>query len=343
MKKYIHIGFAKCCSTWLQHEFFPKNDQLYHLGKFPGSETVDDEIQLAFRSELIESSEFLYDEKFCIQAFNKHFKLAKSSSGIKAVGISHELLTNSINGRVDIAERARRIAKIFNYKAEIIMIIRNQFDWIRSFYAGLVVEGGITLDFEKFLFYFFYDKDRSSMYNLYYDKVYNLYSKLFGKRHVHVIPYELIKNGKHTEFLSEISNAIGIDMNKNFDIESKNQARSAKLLSLILKKNKEYSYCLNGNIFERPWGFKHVPIYKKKYDVDAPDNLLKQKEYYSKIYALTENDVLLYEKNNEEIDGIELHYNTRYKTLLNESYAVSNCNLQKISKINLEKFSYPGC
>lgn len=341
MKRYIHIGYAKSGSTWLQNSFFSQHEQLYHLGKFKGSQVVDDNIQRAFRSGLIEESEFSYDYETTARHFQRHFDEA-ARSGKKACGISHELLTNSVNGRVDLAERARRIAKIFDYDAKIIMVVRNQFDFIKSLYSGLLVEGGIPLTFQEFLFYFYYDSDRSSMYNLYYDKVYELYVKLFGKENVHVLPYELLPRGKHLDFVNIICDFIGVDSLCEVNEDRANQSRSGKVLSLLLKENKDLRRCLGNHVFERPWGFAYTSVYRNLLKVDPPEQVLASHKNYQRAWRLSDRDVAEYEAEFGEIEPLNLIIPPDYRQMLGEKFAGVNQRLADLTGVDLSQFAYPG-
>lgn len=94
---------------------------------------------------------------------------------------------------IDLVDKAKRLFDCFG-KSKILIVIRNQIDLIRSFYFECV-RAGYPGFFNDFLEYIYFYQFRTIVSDLLYDKVYDVYSDLFGKENIIVIPFErLIQN-----------------------------------------------------------------------------------------------------------------------------------------------------
>jgi len=341
MKKYVHIGYPKSGSTWLQWNLFPKHRQIFHLGRAYGDTIIDDDVRLVLWSDLIEKPEFLFDEAAARRCFVRYFEQAEAMSGITACGISHELITNTAHGRVDLSERARRVARIFGPGTEIIMVVRNQLSFIRSLYTGLLKEGGITRTYDQFLFYFYYDQDRSPFSTLFYDKVYELYADLFGAEHVHVVPFEILQQQSPLEFARRVCEGLGVDPIENVDTSRKNQSPSPKLLSLMLEVNKQFRFYLGNDAFERPWGFCATPLYTKVFGIEEPEENRQSARKYLSVFQMTDAAVEQVERQGVVLREMDTRMPDRYRELFCRAYAPHNLRLQQLTGWDLQPYGYP--
>ncbi|HUT09169.1 MAG TPA: hypothetical protein VMY42_01610 [Thermoguttaceae bacterium] len=341
MKKYVHIGYAKSGSTWLQWNLFPRHRQLFHLGRAYGDSIIDDDVRLVLWSDLIEKPEFLFDEVAATRCFERYFEQAEKMSGIRACGISHELITNTCHGRVDLSERARRVARIFGPGTEIIMVVRNQLSFIRSLYTGLVKEGGITRTYDEYLFYFYYDQDRSPFSILFYDKVYELYANLFGAEHVHVVPFEILQTRSPLRFAREVCEGLGVDPIQRVDASQKNQSPSPKMLSLMLEVNKQFRFYLGNDAFERPWGYCARPLYTKVFGIEEPKENRESARKYLNVFQMTDASVEEVERQGVILPEMNTQMSDHYRDLFCRAYAPANARLQELTGLDLREFGYP--
>jgi len=341
MKKYVHIGYAKSGSTWLQWNLFPRHRQLFHLGRAYGGSIIDDQIRLILWSDLIEKPEFLFDETAATRCFERYFEQAERTSGIRACGISHELITNTCHGRVDLSQRARRVARIFGSDTEIIMVVRNQLSFIRSLYTGLVKEGGITRTYDQFLFYFYYDQDRSPFSILFYDKVYELYADLFGAEHVHVVPFEILQKRSPLEFAHRVCEGLGVDPIDDVDASRRNERPSPKMLSLMLEVNKELRFYLGNDTFERPWGYCAMPLYTKVHGVEEPEEIVENARKYALVFRIDDHTVKEVERRGVVLAEMNTQMSDHYRELFCRAYAPHNLRLQKLTGLDLRQYGYP--
>lgn len=340
MKKYVHIGYARCGSSWLQKHLFPEHKQLLHLGRDWNDGIIDDSIRIALWSSFIQQPEFLYDHEETKKSFSKYFQQAASTPGIKACGISHELLTYTITGRVDLTERARRIARIFDDDTDIIMIIRNQCSSVRSTYTGLVQEHGITRTWEEFLFYFFFDRDRSSFCSLYYDKVFDLYENLFGRGRVHVIPFEILK-ANPKRFADMVCDALEIERMEAINPSPHNKSPSPEVLQIMFNLNKQLRFYMGNDIFERPHGYTVAPMYGKLFSIDVPKEIHDAYAKYRLVFNVNDKTVEQANSKGVIVPPMQTEMPKRYQELIQESFHAGNAELQKMTGLDLASFGYP--
>ena len=166
--KYAHVGYPKADSSWLQHELFSKHPDLYHLGKFNGSEFVSHDVELLLGVDCVNSPKFLYNPDIGRQILSEHIDIAQQK-GKKAIVFSHELFTHYYFGNVDISDKCQRVNDFMGSDTRIIIVIREQLAWIKSFYSGSLTELGITNSFDEFYHHFFYEQDRSGFSSLFFD------------------------------------------------------------------------------------------------------------------------------------------------------------------------------
>lgn len=375
MIKYAHIGYAKSASSWLQTNLFPKHKDLFHLGRSLGfgkeRENFDDTIRLFLWNDIINTPSFLWNGKKIRDTLTQYFDLAEKRRVI-ACGISQEMITNVLTGKIDLTERANRLCEVFGFDTKIIIVIRNQFSWIESLYKGMLKEGGLTLTYEEFLFYLYYEKDISPLYTLFYDRVYEYYAGLFGANNIHVVPFEIIKKYGIESFAEAVTTAIGVSPIENINKNKINDSPSPQILNLIYLFNNNQRYYMGGDYFEQLWGINILPLYDRL-SVEPPKRIITSRKNYH--FASSDIPNIQYKNLKEQIRIILKIYNVdkpnwdifkyievikcffrlrmnkiaalnttmpaTYKELLHKEFAPHNNRLQKLLKINLEEFNYP--
>ena len=206
---FIHIGYPKAASTWLQNQLFPNAIDTYFCPRHLSGKIVSPYINK-------------YDEK----AFRREIEeRAKDRSNII---ISDErllggMLTGGYNGFATKVIAERLYATFPN--AKIIMFIRNQYDIIASTYLHYIHFGG-TFSFNRFFYNpGYYEISKIGMFHhefFDYWKLYAMYVSLFGKENICVFLFEeFIANIK--SFISDFSKKIQLRFNVgsiNFDPEN---------------------------------------------------------------------------------------------------------------------------
>jgi len=249
IKRYIHIGFPKALSTFLQRNFFDAHPNIFHLGVGCGGniDYIDPDLEVAVEDYLLFCKDFRYREKqgFISETFQHFFSVAESDPHTKAVGISNESLSfGYIPGHIDVTIKARRMLSIFGKNTSIIMIIRNQPALLRSLYRESI-RNGYWGSFNDFMRYIYFFQDRGFLYDFRYDRQHELYSCLFGKENVHVFELEAFRtNGLlnendegEIELLSRLCGILNLPY-VPLAIERYNDPLSLKELSVKEKLNR---------------------------------------------------------------------------------------------------------
>ena len=342
MKKFVHIGIAKGGSTWLQRRLFPMHEQMLVLGRNYSVNVIDDDIRIALWNDLIEAPEFLYDHAATAAHFHRHFEAAKRTRGIRACGVTHEVFTTSWIGDVDLAERARRLAKIFGPETEIVLVVRNQLTTIGTLYCTMAREAGLIRTFEEFLFHFCYDRELSPFPDHLYDKLFETYAGLFGREHVHVIPFEILRRDPQ-EFADKICVAIGVDPIP-VDCSRVNSTSTPRSMGAVLAVNRILRYYLGGDRIARNMGKELKPLYTKRFGIAPPQEITENHKKHCACYEVGTNpaqaDVL-------ESRGLVLEppvhtdLPDHYRDLLHDAYAPHNARLQELSGLDLMQYDYP--
>ena len=198
MKKIIHIGLSKTGTTFLQKNLFPNIDDYtsYVKNEFPPLIYIDKNNsyyqRTLYKRKNIKSLKNNFINKKDIYGFwfkgridnhlNKDSNYIVSSEGLAGAGHA-PLLNAKIN--------AKMLKLIFG-QVEIMLVLRRQEDYIFSMYRQLVFKEnryGRFISLDEFLKI----KDNKWKNNFDWNKLYNIYSKTFGKDYVHIFPYELIK------------------------------------------------------------------------------------------------------------------------------------------------------
>ncbi|MFX0140054.1 MAG: sulfotransferase domain-containing protein, partial [Candidatus Hodarchaeota archaeon] len=218
---FIHIGFQKTATTWLQkNNYFHPDIQILNVGK-----------NSRLFWDLIEDPGFFFDKFEYIQKFKDIIRSEK----IKAFyGLSWERLSGDMLNGHDSKSIADKLYSLFG-RVKIIIIIRNQLDMIISTYSQYIKMGG-TCSLSRFL----EDRDIAGspfMKRLKYKDLINYYRQLFGPKNVYVDCFEGIKTDSRN-FIIKLFQFLNLDSSKIINehklLSKENKGFSP--ISLFLKK-----------------------------------------------------------------------------------------------------------
>lgn len=183
--RYVHIGYPKTGTTSLQDGFFPRHRELFHLGVPFIAEDIQDAIQI----DILRKDSLTYCPRKVEKTFGPYLEKAEQDPRCRAVGISYEDLSFFADGgTVDRGLVAERLRLLLG-EAKVIIVVRNQFDFIRSLYSESL-RGGCYFSFQQYLeahYWGFY----SYLFNqIFYHRMVQCYQKLFGEEQVKVILFE---------------------------------------------------------------------------------------------------------------------------------------------------------
>lgn len=183
VKQYIHVGYGKTATTWLQDILLPQNFGKRFLGKSKHS----------FPNWLLNLN---YYDNLTFEKNKETLKkqIAKFDRSFDDYIISSEAFTNTD----DIYRQNHRIKTLFD-NPHIILVIRNPINWLISRYKYWVAHEGIyqklddLIDFSQERRPFVIGK-RKLFYlpDLFYNEIIQHYYDVFGKKKVCVLKYELL-------------------------------------------------------------------------------------------------------------------------------------------------------
>jgi len=176
---FIHIGYPKTGSTWLQTRLFNHPDAKMH-------QCSDFTI---LRNILIKPNPLWYDSELVKIHIRRNYDESLNSDLIPV--ISNELLVgHPVSGGHNSTIIAERLNKLWP-DSKILIVIREQKDMLISLYAEYVVNGG-PLTLSEYLYP--PGSSRQPVFDFRYlefDRLIKFYYNLFEKDRIMVLPYEL--------------------------------------------------------------------------------------------------------------------------------------------------------
>lgn len=332
MTKYIHIGFPKNFSTSLQRDYFSKHPEIYHLG-------IGLHSNLGYRDSLIEKTlevylksckeyKYLEEKNKIITHFQTIFKSENNQQ--KVVGISSEHLSFSFSyDSLSTPEKARRLFDIFGKGTKIIMIIRNQFDLIKSLYRESV-RVGYAGDFKSYFKLIYKYQDRNFIYDFRYDLVHKTYTQLFGLENVGIFFFEDYRTKDGEMVKGEIGSKLVEDLNSFLNLS--NQEMKMEHYNEALPLNKIINKAILNKIEHHDIG-NHLLESAEKHRIKT---YLEEDLHFSEDEKDTYSDVLIKRKHIEKAISsdkstpINYEVDSNFLNELKSFYERGNQNLQTI-------------
>lgn len=309
---WIHVGFPKCASTSLQMDFFASLQEINYIGRHDDCNVL----RQSHHSPLVALAtldEVQYQRRKC-QIVNS-LKKAIDNRKAQVTVISDEILVSSSYRpyiyTVPVADNtlvAKRLFEIFP-EAKILMIIRNQVNFVSSMIAQLMRNNLIKIDHRKFFdlhMKYACEEQGSFFYLVDYNAIYDMYTRIFGKNNIHIMCLENFSKDSEKS-MSELSELMGLS-NDVFDKKkdlSKRNIRASEF-EIFVQKNQSFFATVGRFIPQR---FRH---FLRKRLADA---------YSSK--------------------PIEVKFNEEQISFLHNFYGPGNFELQKKTNIRLDLLGYP--
>jgi hypothetical protein len=185
---FVHIGYHKTGTNWLQEEVFANSKTGYRwLGKRPLSHPVH---------RLVRDRALEFDAVGLRAQFEPMLRAAEESGLLPVVSFPR-LSGHAFSGGYDSQELADRVSSVFP-DARVLIVIREQRSMIVSSYKQYVPAGGVCT-IERFLAA---DPEsrrvpRFDFGHFAYDRLIRYYQSLFGRDSVLVLPYEqFVQDGR---------------------------------------------------------------------------------------------------------------------------------------------------
>ncbi|AKF24362.1 hypothetical protein YH65_02345 [Sulfurovum lithotrophicum] len=323
----IHIGYPKAASTTLQKHLFHKHSQLFNLGLYPGTNIgIDteeaheaslyekDPYLRTFYDNLIQMDSIEYDYNDTTVLYSKSVRpyiTDQERVRDRKIVLSNERFASVFYAHKDNGVKAQRLHAFFP-EAKIIIILRNQIEWLRSQYRDRpfdprCFDTSIPMEFDKWVKMIYWDQSIKQISMLEYDKIIRYYQKLFGKDRVGVFLFEDLVFEKR-KFADDISSFMGISANETYN---------------LLKEAHE-----NKGVSNR---FNTYRTLKEKYISKS----FLHKLDHSRINRTIER--FLKEKGDKELTMTE-----EIRTRLTQKFSKGNLFLKETLALPVDKYNYPG-
>lgn len=287
MLRYAHVGLPKTGTTFLQNTFFPEHPEIHNIGKHRRPVDLPYHVRRLLFSDLVDKPEYIFDAAQIANQLDQEQRAVALSGTKRAFGLSSELLTNLVQGRLSLTERAIRLADVLGRDTRIIFFVREQRSWIKSLYATYVREGGLCISFEDFCFHLCFEDDVSAKANLFYDRIHRTYSEIFNPDNVLVLPYESMQADSQL-VLNTMCNFLDVSEFMVNTAKRYHQRPSAQALGAMLALNRYWKFGLGGRRFTRFGGFR-IPEAYDAYDVAPPAHQDQDKQKHQFMYSPEQN------------------------------------------------------
>lgn len=334
-QRYVHIGFPKSASSSLQNFYFATHPDCLHLGlgyESKGNRYFDEGVEQVSEVDLRLKKEFLWDPEASSRLLQPAFEHAKEKN-FKAVGLSNEFLSFALGNEVDTSDKARRLRQLFGEETKAIIVIREQFSFLKSLYLELL-KGGYGGNYRKYLEYTYLYQVRSWFTDICYDNIYELYTNEFGTENVCMVAFEELKT-EPTSFLSKIANALGIADNVT-ELRSVNtQAESMGWYEQLRRYNERFPREFGTRFFE-PFNMNRMrAYYHNEMGVAVPHDRLADD-----ILRLPISQAAHKINEISPIGDLNLSIPEGLEGRMSEMFSASNRRLQELAGFDLERFGY---
>ena len=227
MKTFIHIGYHKTGSSWLQ--------RLIHEAE-KANRLAPIDYDTIIRN-IVDVNALDFDARKSKEALENSISNKFEHSAIPVMSCER-LSGNPHSGGYDTKELAYRLRETTD-NAQVLIVIREQKDIIRSCYRQYVKVGG-TCTLKKYL-----NPPTDTKVPLFsldhfrYDRTVALYMNLFGAENVKVVTYESLRNDPR-KFISDINNFLSDEkaiLDEKLVHEWVNKSLSAFSLKLLRLTN----------------------------------------------------------------------------------------------------------
>lgn len=268
-KIILHVGLPKAATAFMRRSVYPWLDstKVFYYPDFFRDET----------SIIIEGDFVNVD----VQEFRNAFK--KKTDGISQESLllcEFGLTGNPGDPGTDYRSFRERVDYIYEAfpEASIILILRNQIDWLMSIYHN-IIEVGYDIPFNEFLNFrdgVFHGKTHDDYTNLDalsfdFSQICDYYVNLFGRENVHVFFQEDLRVDPEG-FIGEIQKVVDCDFEHEIRTERVSRGFSALALAITRFKNRlsggQHHTYENGLLVKIRGLFSRAIRRLKKYDID---------------------------------------------------------------------------
>ncbi len=259
---FIHIGYHKTASTWLQVCVFPSL-----AGVRYGDPLLEN---------LVTNLSTASDRAFFAEGFRSVLRQVEGMS-LGPLLLSYEGLSGSLWDGTDVGFRNAARLRSLMPGGRIMVVVRRQDEMLRSVHAQYVNEGG-TRSLQAFV-EGGVEGSRFSLRLLEYDRLVGYYVDLFGRDRVWVVPYEHLRANRD-RFLGDLCEFLDAQLTAEISGAWPNQSLSPPSLRLLRAWNRLFRptrFNPAPSLLALPWA-SHVrplmqgridPVVRRLFDTDA--------------------------------------------------------------------------
>ncbi|WP_252313081.1 hypothetical protein [Sinobaca sp. H24] len=303
MKKvYIHVGFHKTATTFLQRRIYPKMQNVTHIKNKHISETLYD-IRL---KSLTDGNIELIRERF--EKWEEGKPLLISYEGLSGSPFSQKRSKQ----QKSVLQDLRRVFPADSYDVRIIIGIREQVKLVTSLYLQYIHQGGTN----KPENYFKDMQEYGVLDHFYYDRYLEMVEDIFGQGSYYCMVYETF-NEDINKGLKDLLAYMGEDMVPSYSNTHVNRSFGAAQAKVGRRLNYLFKTNLNPN---GKLPIRRFPVIGKV----SPRRILQSKASFKvhyKRYMLPESLHLMLK---EKYVDSNRRLKEKYKVKLPENYAPSS-------------------
>lgn len=218
---WIHVGFPKCASTSLQRDFFAKSEKICFIGRSDDWHGLRKSCHNSLMAlATLDEAQYKSRKKTLEQQIKT--SLAEQDGVVNIV--SDELLVSFYRPYLrgipvaDVYLVAKRLKSIFP-DAKILMVIRNQIQFLSSMLGQLMRNNRVVFDMDDFFAQHksFVEQGVGSFLHLAdYNRTYGVYSELFGAENIEIVLLENLGKSPR-KVIGSLLERMGV--NEEIDIE----------------------------------------------------------------------------------------------------------------------------
>src|SRR5579885_362075 len=222
----LHIGYAKCASTTLQHHFFRSHSEITNLGRPSPHRDIRQTFEVIFNAaEASHNEAAKADVERCRVAWRDQLNLAASAG--KIVAYSHERLTHSQYYKTPSDTTLPELLRSIIGPCKIMIVIREQLHVLESYYLHKT-RAHTYLPPDEWL-----ETNAAGLVQmLQYDKLASAYRNVFGPENVGIFLFEELRD-RPADFANRICRFMGVDPKIGAELlkdKRENIRRSSRML-----------------------------------------------------------------------------------------------------------------
>ena len=336
MKTFLHVGYPKCASSFIQDYYFIPENKFIDIVDNPenGGE---------WRDYL--NCQLLTAQNSWFNSSHPAIPSVPNEPGWMLGLSAEEFLDTERAGGVDYDVALSRYKDIFP-DSKVLIVIRNQPSLIYSYYQQHV-RHGYTRKIDTFIKELIWNAQQSIWGRLCFDRIYQITTDIFSD--VLLLPFELVAVDRD-EFVSRLNQFLGMGGKINDPTVGHKHRADVHAPSGPKRTNPSPSSTTTETMRLLNLVFRHG--FGKTYHSILPDHMVGHGRFHMNRLSWNEpsGNLTWSVKKWANRIGNRLpssstareHFFIRHKELFEDNFAESNARLDKILKLNLGKYNYVG-